>query len=104
MRQRIVRSQHSQRQSRRNGGLKLFRIAERANQAMMRFDVPGVRCNRLAKGLRRFFGIARAKQLYTALGKLVGVRSRCGNLRIGRRCHILIVTRRGCSDVIPPTP
>lgn len=104
MRQRIVRSQHSQRQSRCNGGLKLFRIAERANQAMMRFDMPGVRGNGLVKGLRRFREIARAKQLDTALGKLVGVRSCCGNLRIGRRCHILIVTRRGCSDAISPTP
>ena len=56
-----------------------------------------------AKGLRRFHCIARAKQLHTALGKLVGARRRCKNLRIGRRGHILIVTRLGCSDAISPT-
>lgn len=76
----VLRSEHGERQGSGDGGFALLGIAKGTNEAMMRFDVAVVRCNRRAKELGRFGSASAAEQMHAALGKLVSTGRGSGNL------------------------
>lgn len=72
MGQRVVGSQSRERHGCADGPIKLSRIAQRANQPMMRFDVRRVGSDGGAERIRCLLGAAFGEQVEASLGVRVG--------------------------------
>ena len=84
----ILRRKQGKRASCCNGGIELLRIAQRANQAVMRLDVVRVRSDCFAEGMCCAHSIAGGQQIYGVLRPLFCRRSR----RLREIGHIVIVS------------
>lgn len=103
----IVWSSRRQSERRRNRSFELLRIAECANQTMMRFQMFGVSGNRFAKRLCRVQCIPTGQQVNAPQRKLIRVQQAARLLVrqnwLRRSDHLFIVTSVGEGNAIPST-